>query len=211
MVLSRLPRTAALIMPTQRTAITVPMMMMRMHAIPRASIPSGTLRFSTATPSAPPTTQQPDDKPQPEGLAKFMKRIRDGDFDPFGRFKRTFRDLLLWILCGSLMFDLRSLRQDADDFSKTAAIKERKLLREIEEIRAVWDPAFVAPERKEEEPVESRSDRGAEMPARTGLPPGFRSGSPPGERGSVRPSREQPPVPVERVAATGTKIHSEVF
>ncbi|ORY49613.1 hypothetical protein BCR33DRAFT_735037 [Rhizoclosmatium globosum] len=120
------------------------------HAFTRTRYPAPfTHPFSTATTPQPSTDPQPHHHQQPPSspshhapLSKFIHNLRSGAYDPFGRFKATFADLLLWLLVGSLAFDLRTVRQDTDDFKRTAAIKDRKLVKEIHELRKVWDPAY---------------------------------------------------------------------
>ncbi|KAI9329353.1 hypothetical protein BDR26DRAFT_872661 [Obelidium mucronatum] len=105
--------------------------------------------------------KQPDElasqkeSPEKTGLAKYVQKFRDGDFDPFGRFRRTFKELMLWVICASLAFDLRTLRQDTDDFKKTAEVKERILSRELDELRRVWDPTYTEEENGNNDSVAS--------------------------------------------------------
>ncbi|KAI8620948.1 hypothetical protein BC830DRAFT_1096433 [Chytriomyces sp. MP71] len=85
-----------------------------------------------------------DEKPS------LLQRLRAGAFDPFGRFKANLRNLILWILTGSLAYDLKTLRQDSEDFKKTALITERALCDRIDALRAIHDPTFVQPQQQQQ-------------------------------------------------------------
>ncbi|KAJ3264768.1 hypothetical protein HDU77_007617 [Chytriomyces hyalinus] len=103
-------------------------------------------RFSSsATPNSNSTFEPATETPKTNTVSSFVKRFRDGEFDPLGRMQETFKHLLLWLLVASLAFELRTLRQDADDFKRTALVKEKKLCDEIDELRRKHDPLFVEP------------------------------------------------------------------
>ena len=44
------------------------------------------------------------------------------------KFKKTFLELFLWMVCGSLALELRWTRTDAEEYRETSRILERKLL-----------------------------------------------------------------------------------